>query len=36
MQNDQRTYAIIGAAIEVLKVMASGHLEAIYHECLEI
>lgn len=35
-QNDPRTYAIIGAAIEVHNIIGQGHLEAVYHECLEI
>ena len=35
-QSDPRTYAIIGAAIEVHNIIGRGHLEAVYHECLEI
>ncbi len=35
-KKDPRTFAIIGAAIEVHKQMGSGFLEAIYQECLEI
>lgn len=34
--NDPKTYAIIGAAIEVHNIIGPGHLEAVYHECLEI
>jgi GxxExxY protein len=36
MQKDERTHSIIGAAMEVHKVIGPGHLEAVYHECLEI
>lgn len=35
-ENDPKTYSIIGAAIEVHKIIGLGHLEAVYHECLEI
>ncbi len=36
MQTDPRTHAIIGAAMEVHNVIGPKHLEAVYHECLEI
>jgi GxxExxY protein len=36
MEKDPKTYAIIGAAMEVHRIMGPGHLEAVYHECLEI
>jgi len=35
-EKDPRTHAIIGAAMEVHNIMGPGHLEAVYHECLEI
>ncbi|MES2308284.1 MAG: GxxExxY protein [Verrucomicrobiota bacterium] len=31
----EETYQIRGAVFEVYKVMGSGFLEAVYHECLE-
>lgn len=32
---DELTYEIIGSAIEVHKIMGSGLLESVYHECLK-
>jgi len=32
---DEVTYEIVGAAIEVHKVMGRGLLESIYHQCLK-
>jgi GxxExxY protein len=32
---DNLTYSIIGAAIEVHKIMGRGLLESVYHQCLK-
>ncbi|TAH19486.1 MAG: GxxExxY protein [Cytophagales bacterium] len=32
---DQLTYEIIGSSIEVHKIMGSGLLESVYHQCLK-
>ena len=36
MDRDAKTHSIIGAAMEVHRIIGPGYLEAVYHKCLEI